>query len=103
MFEELSLKLESALKKVTGQGKLTEANISDTLREIRRILLDADVNYKVAKDFIENVKVKALGKEVLVSISPGPVSYTHLRAHETVLDIVCRLLLEKKTHVNNNH
>jgi signal recognition particle subunit SRP54 len=71
MFEELSLKLESALKKVTGQGKLTETNISDTLREIRRILLDADVNYKVAKDFIENVKVKALGKEVLVSISPG--------------------------------
>lgn len=71
MFEELSLKLESALKKVTGQGKLTEANISDTLREIRRILLDADVNYKVAKDFIENVKVKALGKEVLASISPG--------------------------------
>jgi signal recognition particle subunit SRP54 len=71
MFEELSLKLESALKKVTGQGKLTEANISDTLREIRRILLDADVNYKVAKDFIENVKVKALGKEVITSISPG--------------------------------
>jgi len=71
MFEELSLKLESALKKVTGQGKLTEANISDTLREIRRILLDADVNYKVAKDFIENVKVKALGKDVITSISPG--------------------------------
>lgn len=71
MFEELSLKLESALKKVTGQGKLTEANISDTLREIRRILLDADVNYKVAKDFIEKVKVKALGKEVITSISPG--------------------------------
>ncbi|HQJ47195.1 MAG TPA: signal recognition particle receptor subunit alpha, partial [Ignavibacteriaceae bacterium] len=71
MFEELSLKLESALKKVTGQRKLTEANISDTLREIRRILLDADVNYKVAKEFIENVKVKALGKEVLASISPG--------------------------------
>lgn len=71
MFEELSLKLETALKKVTGQGKLSEANISDTLREIRRILLDADVNYKVAKDFIENVKVKALGKEVIASISPG--------------------------------
>lgn len=71
MFEELSLKLESALKKVTGQGKLTESNISDSLREIRRILLDADVNYKVAKEFIENVKVKALGKEVITSISPG--------------------------------
>jgi signal recognition particle subunit SRP54 len=71
MFEELSLKLETALKKVTGQGRLTENNISDTLREIRRILLDADVNYKVAKEFIENVKVKALGKDVIASISPG--------------------------------
>ena len=71
MFEELSLKLESALKKVIGQGRLTESNISDTLREIRRILLDADVNYKVAKDFIENVKIKALGRDVITSISPG--------------------------------
>jgi len=71
MFEDLALKLESALKKVRGQGKLTENNISDTLREIRRILLDADVNFKVAKDFIEDVKTKALGKEVLSSITPG--------------------------------
>lgn len=71
MFEDLTLKLESALKKVRGQGKLTENNISDTLREIRRILLDADVNFKVAKDFIEEVKNKALGKEVLSSITPG--------------------------------
>ncbi len=51
MLEDLSQKLELALKKVTGQGKLTEKNISDTLREIRVILLDADVNYKVAKEF----------------------------------------------------
>ena len=71
MFEDLSLKLENTLKKVRGQGKLTEKNISDTLREIRRVLLDADVNYKVAKDFIEQVSQKALGKEVLTSISPG--------------------------------
>ena len=71
MFEDLALKLETALKKVRGQGKLTENNISDTLREIRRILLDADVNFKVAKDFIEDVKIKALGKEVLASITPG--------------------------------
>ena len=71
MFEDLSLKLETALKKVRGQGKLTEKNISDTLREIRRVLLDADVNYKVAKEFIEKVSVKALGKKVLASISPG--------------------------------
>lgn len=71
MFEELSLKLDAALKKITGQGRLTETNISDTLREIRRILLDADVNYKVAKEFIEKVKEKALGKEVIASITPG--------------------------------
>lgn len=71
MFEDLSLKLETALKKVRGQGKLTEKNVSDTLREIRRVLLDADVNYKVAKEFIEKVSVKALGEKVIASISPG--------------------------------
>lgn len=71
MFEELSLKLDAALKKITGQGRLTETNISETLREIRRILLDADVNYKVAKEFIEKVKEKAIGKEVIASITPG--------------------------------
>ncbi len=71
MLEDLSLKLDKALKKVTGQGRLTEKNIADTLREIRRVLLDADVNYKVAKQFIEDVKVKALGKEVIASVSPG--------------------------------
>jgi signal recognition particle subunit SRP54 len=71
MFEDLTEKLEKTLKKITGQGKLSEANISDTLREIRRVLLDADVNYKVAKQFIEDVKVKAVGQEVLNSITPG--------------------------------
>ena len=71
MLEDFSEKLEKALKKVTGQGKLTESNISDTLREIRRVFLDADVNYKVAKQFIEDVKEKALGKEVLTSVTPG--------------------------------
>lgn len=71
MFEDLSLKIENALKKVRGQGKLSEKNISETLREIRRILLDADVNYKVAKDFIDKVSEKALGKEVIASITPG--------------------------------
>jgi signal recognition particle subunit SRP54 len=71
MFEDLSLKLETALKKVRGQGKLTEKNISDTLREIRRVLLDADVNYKVAKEFIDKISVNALGEKVIASISPG--------------------------------
>ncbi len=71
MFEDLQQKLESSLKKIRGQGKLTEKNISDTLREVRRVLLDADVNYRVAKEFIENVSQKALGKEVINSITPG--------------------------------
>lgn len=71
MFEDLTYKLETAIKKIRGQGKLTEKNISDALREVRRILLDADVNYKVAKEFIEKVKKKSLGREVLASITPG--------------------------------
>jgi signal recognition particle subunit SRP54 len=71
VLEDLTLKFEKALKKITGQGRLTEENIAVTLREIRRVLLDADVNYKVAKKFIDDVKVKALGKEVLASVSPG--------------------------------
>ena len=71
MLEDLTAKFDRALKKITGQGRLTEENISDTLRELRRILLDADVNYKVAKKFIEDVKEKALGKEVVTSVTPG--------------------------------
>jgi signal recognition particle subunit SRP54 len=71
MLEDLSLKLDKALKKITGQGRLSESNISDSMREIRRVLLDADVNYKVAKQFIDDVKEKALGKDVLTSVTPG--------------------------------
>ncbi|MGE5497546.1 MAG: signal recognition particle protein [Syntrophothermus sp.] len=71
MFEDLTNKLESALKKISGQGKITESNVADSLREIRRVLLDADVNYKVAKKFIDDVTAKAVGQEVLNSITPG--------------------------------
>jgi signal recognition particle subunit SRP54 len=71
MFEELTYKLETSLKKISGQGKLTEKNISDALREIRRVLLDADVNYKVAKEFIDNVTAKSIGTEVINSVTPG--------------------------------
>ena len=71
MLEDLTGKLESTLRKLRGYGKLTEKNISESLKEIRRALLEADVNYKVAKDFIQSVQEKSLGSEVLKSVSPG--------------------------------
>lgn len=71
MFEDLNQKLESVFKKLRGQGKITEANIAESLREVRRVLLDADVNYKVAKQFIDDVQKKAIGQEVLLSLTPG--------------------------------
>ncbi len=70
MFESLSERLQSTFKKIKGQGKLTENNISDSLREVRRAFLEADVNYKVTRDFIENIKVRALGQEVMGSLTP---------------------------------
>ena len=96
MFEDLSLKLETALKKVRGQGRLTETNISDSLREIRRVLLDADVNYKVAKDFIEKVSEKALGKEVIASITPGQL------ITKIIYDELTLLLGGSQTEINLN-
>ena len=70
MFGELADKLDAALKKIRGQGKITEKNVTDALRDVRLALLEADVNYKVVKQFTEDVKVKALGAEVLASITP---------------------------------
>lgn len=71
MFENLSLKIDKAFKKLKGQGRITEINIAETLKEIRRALVDADVHYKVAKEFTDKVKEEALGQEVLVAVSPG--------------------------------
>ena len=71
MFEDLSQKLELVFKKIRGQGKITEANVGESLREVRRVLLDADVNYKVVKQFIDDVQKRAVGQEVLQSITPG--------------------------------
>lgn len=71
MFENLSDKLERAFKVLKGQGRVTEINVAETLKEVRKALLDADVNYKVAKQFTDTVKEKALGQNVLTSVSPG--------------------------------
>ena len=71
MFESLSEKLQSVFKTLRGYGKLTEKNVSDALREVRLALLEADVNYKVVKDFVERTRQRALGQEVLASVTPG--------------------------------
>ncbi|MBL0913447.1 MAG: signal recognition particle protein [Bacteroidia bacterium] len=71
MFENLSEKLERSFKLLKGQGKITEINVAETMKEVRRALLDADVNYKTAKEFTDTVKAKALGQNVLTAVSPG--------------------------------
>lgn len=71
MFESLSNKLDKAFQVLKGHGKITEINVAETLKEVRRALLDADVNFKIAKDFTTRVKEKALGQKVLTSLQPG--------------------------------
>lgn len=71
MFESLSEKLESAFKQIKGEGRITELNVAATVKEIRRALVDADVNYKIAKEFTDTIKDKAMGEKVLTAVSPG--------------------------------
>ncbi len=71
MFDNLSLKLDRAFKTLKGTGKITEINIASTVKEIRRALIDADVNYKVAKEVTDKIKDEAMGRDVLISVSPG--------------------------------
>lgn len=71
MFESLSDRLESAFKTLKGEGKITELNVAATVKEIRRALVDADVNYKIAKQFTDTVREKAIGQQVLTAVSPG--------------------------------
>lgn len=97
MFESLSQKLEAVFKKLRGEGKITEANITETLREVRRVLLDADVNYKVAKDFIEKVQARAVGQEVLNSVTPGQLII------KIIHDEMVRLLGESKAEIRTSN
>ncbi len=71
MFQNLSERLESAFKNIKGQARITDLNIANTVKDIRRALVDADVNYKIAKDFTDKVKEKALGSKVLLAVNPG--------------------------------
>src|SRR6266480_4388101 len=71
MFDSLSGKLQNAFRNLRGLGKISEDNVGESLREVRLALLEADVNFKVARDFIERVKSKSIGAEIVQSIQPG--------------------------------
>ena len=94
MFDNLSSKLERAFKVLKGQGKISEINVAETIKEIRRALLDADVNFKIAKEFTNKVKEKALGRDVLNSINPGQLMT------KIVKDELTDLMGEKEVELN---
>ena len=71
MFQSLTTKLDRAFKVLKGQGHITEINVAETVKEIRKALLEADVSYKIAKELTDNVKKKAIGQQVMTSVSPG--------------------------------
>jgi signal recognition particle subunit SRP54 len=86
MFESLSEKFDRAFKGLKGQGKITEINVAESLKEVRRALLDADVSYKIAKNFTDTVKEKALGRDVLTSVSPGQLMVKIV--HEELVELM---------------
>ena len=86
MFENLSDRLEGVFKTLRGHGKLTENNIKEAMREVRKALLEADVNYKVVKGFIADVTEKAVGLEVLQSLSPG--QQVVKLVHDALIDLL---------------
>ena len=71
MFDSLSYKIDQAVKNLKGQGKITEINVASTVKEIRRALIDADVNFKVAKNVTDKIREEAIGRDVLLAVSPG--------------------------------
>lgn len=95
MFENLTEKLESAFKQIKGQGRITELNIAATVKDIRRALIDADVNYKIAKEFTDIVREKALGEKVLTAVSPGQLMV------KIVKDELATLMGESESELNS--
>lgn len=85
MFSRLQEKLESAFKNIKGQGRITEINVATTVKEIRRALVDADVNFKIAKDFTDRVKEKAIGEKVIQAVSPGQMMVKIVKDELTAL------------------
>src|SRR6186713_175080 len=76
MFDNLSIKLDKAFQNLKGQGRISEINVATTVKEIRKALIDADVNYKVVKEVTDEIREKAMGQDVLTAISPGQLLVT---------------------------
>ena len=85
MFNNLSDKLDKALHTLKGHGKITEVNVAETLKEVRRALLDADVNFKIAKEFTKRVQTQALGQDVLTTLNPGQLMIKLVKDELTLL------------------
>ncbi|MCB0738218.1 MAG: signal recognition particle protein [Bacteroidetes bacterium] len=96
MFENLSERLEGAFKNLSGKGKINELNVAESLKDVRRALVDADVNYKIAKEFVDAVKEKAIGANVIKSVSPGQMMV------KLVHDELVELMGEKAAPINLN-
>ncbi|MCS6990932.1 MAG: signal recognition particle protein [Chitinophagales bacterium] len=94
MFETLTERLERAIKTLKGQGRITEVNVASTVKEIRRALIEADVNYKIAKEFTDRVKEKAIGQKVLTAVSPGQLMV------KIVYDELVQLMGSEKADLN---
>jgi signal recognition particle subunit SRP54 len=94
MFDNLSVSLDRAIKNLKGQGRITEINVATTVKEIRRALVDADVNYKVAKEVTDSIKEQALGRDVLIAVSPGQL------LTKIVSEELTRLMGEKHVPIN---
>ncbi len=94
MFENLSSKLDKAFKTLKGQGRITDVNVASTVKEIRKVLIDADVNFKVAKSVTENILKEAMGQEVLIAVKPGEL------LTKIVYDELVRLMGSSKADMN---
>jgi len=94
MFESLSDRIDGAIKTLKGQGRISEINVASTVKEIRRALVDADVNYKIAKEFTDKIKDKALGEKVLTAVSPGQLMT------KIVFDELTQLMGAEKSEIN---
>ena len=87
VFENLSARLQETFRKLRGKGKLSEKDVTDALREVRLALLEADVNFRVVKDFVAKVKERAVGQEVAASLTPGQLRVSQLRLPRLFMSI----------------